>query len=610
MFRKLAMIMLVFVFLLCASVSAQDWMPDENLRKAVREALGEPITKQAMESLTELYIQQRGVSNLTGLEFSINMHSLHISGNRVVDLTPIANLKIRELHAIACGIVDITQLSNMLTLEYLHLSYNKINDFKPLLNLKNLKELALLGNPVTELDIIDRHLDLQWSDWSETCMVPDIPIEERIANRPYPATFGIWSEILNQSEFRTKKQHNLIIQSPIFNLTWSRTKTDWGLAGDLTQAYIMHSELRKNNPNTLFLRPVQYFLVPSTSHPLWSDFYLRDDDGNPIIDGAELFGYTLENTVNQGKTVDFLLDFTIPELQDIIIKQVIGISKCGLYDGIMFDHWNEGRRLHNYHSNESEHNARTTILKRIREVVDDDFLIIVNTNWGKIPKWSQYINGAFMELDMGISVGYDRWQGYQTKNLIHFEDVLTWSEQNMRHPQINCLEGWGIATEAPDSRNNLRWMRLFTTMSLTHSDGYVIYTEGRSHSAYWYDFWDVDLGKPISNKSTLYKNKNGLFIREFDHGWAVYNRSGSEQTIRFESHVSGKASKFGGTEHTIADLDGEIYLKRNPADVNNDGIANILDLVLVANGLGTSEPDLNGDGVVNILDLVIVANAF
>ena len=42
-------------------------------------------------------------------------------------------------------------------------------------------------------------------------------------------------------------------------------------------------------------------------------------------------------------------------------------------------------------------------------------------------------------------------------------------------------------------------------------------------------------------------------------------------------------------------------------DVNGDGVVNILDLVMVANGLGEAEPDINGDGIVNILDLVAVA---
>ena len=49
----------------------------------------------------------------------------------------------------------------------------------------------------------------------------------------------------------------------------------------------------------------------------------------------------------------------------------------------------------------------------------------------------------------------------------------------------------------------------------------------------------------------------------------------------------------------------------NPADVNGDGVVNILDLVAVAQGFGTDslEADVNGDGVVNVFDLVQVAGA-
>ena len=47
-------------------------------------------------------------------------------------------------------------------------------------------------------------------------------------------------------------------------------------------------------------------------------------------------------------------------------------------------------------------------------------------------------------------------------------------------------------------------------------------------------------------------------------------------------------------------------------DLNNDGVLNILDLVLVASQFGTTGPsaaDLNGDGTVNIQDLVLAAHA-
>ena len=186
-------------------------------------------------------------------------------------------------------------------------------------------------------------------------------------------------------------------------------------------------------------------------------------------------------------------------------------------------------------------------------------------------------------------------------------------------------------------------MRLFTTMSLTLSDGYVSFAAGIAlgphthideiwdeiweghadkhargeehnhlHQHYWYPFWDADIGRPVGGDETkgkLYENREGLFIREFTNGWAVYNRSGQAQTITLPMETTGVESGITGIEHTIPDLDGEMYLKVNVADLNGDGVVNILDLVIIANAFGKAEHDLNGDSVVNILDLVIVANA-
>ena len=176
-------------------------------------------------------------------------------------------------------------------------------------------------------------------------------------------------------------------------------------------------------------------------------------------------------------------------------------------------------------------------------------------------------------------------------------------------------------------------------MSLTHSDGYVMFTMGggldhpphafefwpghaddhaqgirhtHQNTKYWYDFYDADLGRPIGEKAQTYENIEGLFIREFTNGWAVYNRSGVAQTISLPQEATSVASESTGLAFTLPDLDGEIYLKQMlvRVDLNGDGVINILDLVIVANNLGSTDPDLNDDGIVNILDLVLVANAF
>ena len=162
-------------------------------------------------------------------------------------------------------------------------------------------------------------------------------------------------------------------------------------------------------------------------------------------------------------------------------------------------------------------------------------------------------------------------------------------------------------------------MRAATALSLTFSDGYVLFRidewEGRhGHWHYWYDFWDADLGRPVGEKGQLYQGIDGLYIREFTNGWAVYNHSGKAQVITLQEEVQGVASGHLGTEHPLANLDGEMYLRVkpvNPADVNGDGVVNIFDLTLVAQAFGKNglEGDVNGDGVVNVFDLVQVAGA-
>ena len=301
----------------------------------------------------------------------------------------------------------------------------------------------------------------------------------------------------------------------------------------------------------------------------------------------------------------------IPDFQDLLVERIVAIANCGLFDGIVFDGFHSNATLTGRHFR--SHSAEeviaiiTNILSRVRSRVREDFLILANANRTKLTAYTEYINGFLYGNSHRLSRG-----GYTVEGLIEIESALRWNEENLREPRINCLAGYSNGIEHPDSPTNRRWMRLFTTMGLTHSDGYVLYfnTGKYDHTAvseaeeHYYRFWETDLGRPIGQKAQLYQNINGLFIREFTHGWAVYNRSGEPQTITLPTSatpVSDRGNNAASQTHLLPDLDGEMYLRiKSPYDLNGDYTINTLDLIIVANNFGTTKGDVNGDGKTNI----------
>ena len=69
------------------------WMPDANLRNAVRAALhlnaNQPLTQQKLLNLTVLNAPRLGITDLTGLEYATNLRTLSVGGNQIHDLTPL-----------------------------------------------------------------------------------------------------------------------------------------------------------------------------------------------------------------------------------------------------------------------------------------------------------------------------------------------------------------------------------------------------------------------------------------------------------------------------------------------------------------------------------------
>ena len=139
--------------------SAQDeteWMPDENLRTAVRETLnveaGSSLTQQAMQALTILNAENSKITNIKGLEHATQLEVLNLGGNAITTITLLEELtRLTELNLNFNRIQRITPLEGLVNLTRLNLSYNQISDVAPLTELTQITDLNLLNNNISDI---------------------------------------------------------------------------------------------------------------------------------------------------------------------------------------------------------------------------------------------------------------------------------------------------------------------------------------------------------------------------------------------------------------------------------------------------------------------------
>jgi len=479
--------------------------------------------------------------------------------------------------------------------------------------------------------------------------------QERNQSVSFPKIFQPWPNVSKvllevpvsgiQRSLETNEEAQRYIQ-PRHSLNWealwkdtNRNENFFTGPSEVTKMELRQGFLsqKKLNPNSIRLATLEYFEGetnnPAFGLPASSSFYLRNQSNGLIRNWDIDLG---------GTNFTCLFDFSNPQFQELIADRAAALTADGLYDGVFIDCWSEpkvgdsiwtwigsGQRNQPGGSprpwgltnatptggsvSEVEKKARMDLLKKIRERIGTNKLIIANINYGLAgdnalsdanPLLSgAYLDGVYMECYMleqeapshlirdlsNNPVAYDTYlsqtpyfddRGGSTywKKL---EQTLAWVEKpgNLKSQGFNCIEIWHRFSKT-DSRD-LRIMRAGLSLVLTCSDSYYLFCEpnwwqldpgrGRKRHA-WYDAWNKSLGRPVDPKRSPIDNSqkigNGMYSRAFDQGIVFYNPPDNPQkTLLFAKPVKSVSTGNTATSHTIgAGPDGDIFLLTQPGD--------------------------------------------
>ena len=392
-------------------------IPDPNLERAIRQELGlsseVPVTQQDMLLLDTLTARDAQIENLTGLEYAIRVREIFLEGNQVRDITPLSGLtnlktlylsgnpisdlsplsgivslrrldlahipipdlsilsnltQLEGLGLALCGITDITPLANLTQLRFLDLTENQIVDIGPLANLTALKELRIHKNLIVDFSPI-QGIAFNVLRYDEVCELPDPPIQDRIEKRTFPSAMtGFHHSVLNLPELSYEEllsYHDLWWTHLPFDLRFDAQPPWDRLVGEVDRAKAKRQELLTKNPSMLFLAEIRIRNAGvGDKYPEDWFGWLRDEDGN-----------LLREKPRPPTSITYAIDLRLEKVQDLIVEQAISASRCGLYDGIMFDTWADGGMIligmdqngtiHVY--DHVDASVRLSIIERIRE---------------------------------------------------------------------------------------------------------------------------------------------------------------------------------------------------------------------------------------------------
>ena len=132
--------------------------PDPNLEAAVLEELNlvnGPVTLDDIQTLTSLTANNRGITNLSGLEWATNLTSLNLYNNQITSLSVLANLRgLQSLDFFSNQVHDLSPINGLTNLDYLSVGDNPLTNVFLVAGMTNLTGLVLCDLELMDISVV------------------------------------------------------------------------------------------------------------------------------------------------------------------------------------------------------------------------------------------------------------------------------------------------------------------------------------------------------------------------------------------------------------------------------------------------------------------------
>ena len=615
-------------------------IPDPNLRDAIAEALGKgdavfiSITAEEMATLTSLPAQNKGISDLTGLEYAINLEDLYAPDNQISDLSPLSELiNLRVLNIWHNPIESLSPIAGLSNLEYITLiGDGGISDISPLAGFVKLRHFLTWGNPISDLSPLAGLTQLETLDicGADT---PDIaPLGKLTGLKElYLVSNGIsdvspLSGLTNLTRLSLENNNisDVASLSTLTNLKWlglhHNSISDFSPLAGLRETTTISRALNPGVPTggPKIEGPWLWVTVPGERLDSNTDL-LAEASANTITEQQVATHGVIqgkpvgENLWTQGKIAPSGETNIIDMLDEIGSEANSDNNNHIIYGSIILDSprkqntnmffgcadrvkiWLNGelvyqsliwRRASNYHD------FFPVTLEQGTNVL---LVVIDNVEWSY--GWSGFFGfeeGAEYTISM---VSTKARVGYVfSKPAIHVDDTFT---LDLNAGDVTDLAGWQFDVS-------------FDPAALEA----VEVNEG--------DFLKTDGGATFFQSGTIDNTTGkitGLNATRFNEDGAT--GTGTLLSVTFLAKAEGETQltlnnfQLGATTgepiaaappEVVITIEGQLVT----GDVNRDGQVNVLDMILVSRHFGKDasvnpQADVNRDGVINIQDLIVVA---